>query len=191
MRRRPTTRTVDRIVDAAIIILIIGSLVALWAFATAGAADAAPITRTDDYQTPNVTESSFAVDPVGRWADDVARYFPLEDVDTVLRIIECESGGDPNAKNPTSSASGLLQPLRGWYDGLWWPHTFDPFDPDQNLKYGAKLAAANPGFTDWNASRSCWAGTAGRYSGTTVRVDADIVAGLDGVTITTTVVTVP
>lgn len=184
--RRPSRRTTENVLDAAVIILAVIAVM----FAVSRPAGAAPITRTDEFFSANVT--TFSTDPVGRWADDVARYFPLDQVDTMLRIIGCESGGNPNAKNPTSTASGLTQMLAGWYDGRWWPHRFDPFDPDENLYHASLLAAANPGFTDWNASRACWAGTAGAYSGTVIRVDADIIAGGDGeLTITTTAITVP
>jgi muramidase (phage lysozyme) len=48
-----------------------------------------------------------------------------------MMIIDRESGGNPLAKNPTSTASGLLQFLSSWWSGRW-----DPFDAYQNLHHG-------------------------------------------------------
>jgi len=53
---------------------------------------------------------------VERWRPAVARYFPEDRVEWALRIIACESGGDPEARNPHSSATGLFQHL-----GRYWP----------------------------------------------------------------------
>ncbi len=35
-------------------------------------------------------------------------YFAASDVDKALRVISCESGGDPNAVNRSSGAAGLV-----------------------------------------------------------------------------------
>lgn len=48
---------------------------------------------------------------VTRWRPMLAEY--AWDVDTALRIVDCESGGDPEAINPSSGAAGLFQ-LYGW-----------------------------------------------------------------------------
>ncbi len=70
---------------------------------------------------------------VERWRPVVAMYFPEDRVDWGLRIMECESKGDPKAKNPRSSASGLFQHLaRLWPDraaaaGFGDSDVFDPF----------------------------------------------------------------
>jgi len=29
--------------------------------------------------------------------------------------------------------------MPGWYQGVWWSYTYDPFVPRQNLKYGLKI----------------------------------------------------
>lgn len=70
---------------------------------------------------------------VERWRPVVETYFPDDRVDWALRIIECESHGDPNAKNPHSSASGLFQhlasawPERAADAGFAGTDVFDPF----------------------------------------------------------------
>jgi len=85
---------------------------------------------------PAVTEAIFA------FGGDEA------DVHRFLRIMQCESAGLPDAKNPNSSASGLMQHLtRYWPDraaaaGL--PGA-DVFDPDANIWVSAWLALAAPG----------------------------------------------
>lgn len=79
---------------------------------------------------------------VERWRPIVAAYFPADRVDWALRIIECESHGDPNAKNPTSTASGLFQHL----GSLWEERTLaagwdgaDILDPFANIAMAAWL----------------------------------------------------
>jgi hypothetical protein len=85
---------------------------------------------------PIVTEAVFA------WGGDEA------DVHRFLRIMQCESAGIPTAKNPTSSASGLMQQL-----ARYWPQRAskagmpgaDVFDPYANVWVSAYLALAMPG----------------------------------------------
>ncbi len=70
---------------------------------------------------------------VERWRPVVDMYFPDDRVDWALRIMECESRGEPDAKNPNSSASGLFQHLaRLWPDraeaaGFGDSDVFEPF----------------------------------------------------------------
>lgn len=88
---------------------------------------------------------------VERWRPVVDTYFPEDRVDWALRIMECESRGDPNAKNPNSSASGLFQHLArlwperaaaaGWEDA-------DVFDPFANIAVAAWLLE-NGGTSHW------------------------------------------
>ncbi len=85
-------------------------------------------------------------DVVERWRPLVTQYFQASDVEWALRIIACESGGNPNAANPTSSARGLLQHL-----GRFWPQRSEAagwagasiFDPEANIAVGAWLLAKN------------------------------------------------
>ena len=91
---------------------------------------------------PAVTEAVFA------FGGDEA------DVHRFLRIMQCESSGRPNAKNPNSTASGLMQHLtRFWPDraaraGM--PGA-DVFDPHANIWVSAWLALSAPegGWQHW------------------------------------------
>lgn len=77
---------------------------------------------------------SRAIDPgVEQWRGLVATYFPAGEVDRALCIMGYESGGNPNAKNPRSSARGLMQILAS----LWAPHfgvSYEAlYDPETNM----------------------------------------------------------
>ena len=82
---------------------------------------------------------------VTRWAPLVAEIMPGEEIDHVLRIIHCESRGDPAAVNPASRTVGLLQVHPGWLRGWGRPEarlmahdggTVDLADPATNLQAG-------------------------------------------------------
>lgn len=79
---------------------------------------------------------------VERWRPVVAIYFPEELIDWALRVIECESHGDPLAKNPNSTASGLFQHLASLWDeraiAAGWEDA-DVFDPFANIAVAAWL----------------------------------------------------
>lgn len=88
------------------------------------------------------------------WRSLVATYFPGADVDRAMRVLACESNGDPNAVNPTSGAAGLFQHIpRFWverssaagYGGS------DIFDPVANIAVAAWLAYDAPagGWQHW------------------------------------------
>lgn len=91
---------------------------------------------------PAVTEAVFAFG-----GDDA-------DIHRFLRIMQCESAGLPDAKNPNSSASGLMQHLT-----RYWPDRAeragrpgaDVFDPQANIWVSAWLALAAPegGWQHW------------------------------------------
>jgi len=80
---------------------------------------------------------------VERWRPLVERFFPASRVEEALRIMGCESNGDPDAINPYSGASGLFQflpstwastaPKAGYPDA-------SPFDPEANTASAAWLA---------------------------------------------------
>jgi hypothetical protein len=80
---------------------------------------------------------------VEQWRSLVEQFFPSHRVEEALRIIDCESNGDPDAVNPYSGASGLFQFLPStWattapnagYGG------YGPFDPEANVASAAWLA---------------------------------------------------
>ncbi|MDH3308150.1 MAG: hypothetical protein OEO77_11610 [Acidimicrobiia bacterium] len=93
------------------------------------------------------------------WRPLVEQFFQPGHVDRAVRIIGCESGGDPAAKNSRSTASGLFQHL----GSLWGPRAdasgyggADVFDPVANVATAAWLVYEGGGWGHWNASRRCW-----------------------------------
>lgn len=96
--------------------------------------------------------------PTERWRPLVAAYFASEDVPWAMRVIRCESHGDPSARNPHSTASGLFQHLRTYWSErsgkAGWSEA-DIFDPEANVAVAAWLYY-HGGPSHWNASRGCW-----------------------------------
>lgn len=93
------------------------------------------------------------------WRPLVAAFFAPEDVDRALRVIQCESKGDSDAKNPRSTASGLFQHLAS----MWPPRAsaagftgVDVFDPVANVGTAAWLVYEGGGWSHWYPSRPCW-----------------------------------
>lgn len=93
------------------------------------------------------------------WVFLVDKYFDDGDFDRAMEIIQCESGGDPNAKNPRSTASGAFQHLASmWPDRsvkAGWAG-YSVFDPEANVAVAAWLVYEGGGWSHWNASKSCW-----------------------------------
>lgn len=79
---------------------------------------------------------------VEQWRPLVAVYFPGE-VEVALAVMACESGGNPNAYNP-SGAAGLMQVMPFWFAR----YGGDPFDPANNLRVAA-LVRATQGWGAW------------------------------------------
>lgn len=96
--------------------------------------------------------------PVEEWRSLVSAYFAPEHVDLALRIISCESGGDPNAQNPSSGAAGLFQHIPRYWEarvanaGMPGASIFDPI---ANVAASAYLAYTD-GWGHWSASAGCW-----------------------------------
>ena len=81
---------------------------------------------------------------VGRWVWLARRVgWPKSAIDQLMHIIARESTGNPRAKNPVSTASGLLQFLSDWWYGKW-----NPFNPRSCLRHGY-LAWKSLGFGPW------------------------------------------
>ncbi len=108
-------------------------------------------TGTPDTTTPPpppVTGGDFPP-KVERWRPLVATYFPSARVDDALTVLSCESGGDPNAYNPYSGASGLFQFLPSTWATVSPRAGFagdSVFDPEANIGSAAWL-------TDYYESR--------------------------------------
>ncbi len=108
-----------------------------------------PTTTAPRDTTTTTTSSSGGGGPwdhppqVEQWRPLVEQFFPSNRVEEALRIMDCESNGDPDAYNPYSGASGLFQflpstwastaPKAGYPDA-------SPFDPEANTASAAWLA---------------------------------------------------
>lgn len=107
-------------------------------------------------QTPSLSRSSSPNYTIGeaaaQWRPLVESYFPADQVDYALAVLWCESRGDPNAANPTSSARGLFQHLE-----RYWPARstsagwagYSIFDPEANVAVAAWLSAGGTGWHHW------------------------------------------
>lgn len=97
---------------------------------------------------------------VARWRPLVETYWVSELVEHALCIIRHESGGNPNAKNTTSTAAGLFQFLQSTWDRS--PDELTqatyaeggPYNPDRATATAAWLQAAY-GWGQWSANRKC------------------------------------
>ena len=96
--------------------------------------------------------------PVEEWRSLVAAYFLPGDVDQALRVISCESGGDPNAQNASSGAAGLFQHIPAYWEaraaaaGMSGASIYDPI---ANVAVSAYLVYTD-GWGHWSASAACW-----------------------------------
>ncbi len=78
---------------------------------------------------------------VEQWRKLVEKYFKYQHVTWALNIIKCESGGDPNAYNP-SGASGLFQHMKQYWAARATAAGFpgaSVFDPEANIAASAYL----------------------------------------------------
>ncbi|MGF1668139.1 MAG: S-layer homology domain-containing protein [Acidimicrobiia bacterium] len=93
------------------------------------------------------------------WRPLVEHFFEAGDVERALAVMACESKGDPDAKNPRSTASGLFQHLASQWgpraEAIGFPDA-GVFDPVANTAAAAWLVYEGGGWSHWNASRGCW-----------------------------------
>lgn len=87
---------------------------------------------------------------VEQWRSLVAAHFT--NVDYALCIVKYESGGNPNAYNP-SGASGLFQVMDWWAPAFGYVPS-DLFNPEINVLLAAKIYA-DYGWGAWNAQSKC------------------------------------
>lgn len=106
------------------------------------------------HQPPAVAPARVYAAGVEQWRPLVASYFRAGDVDRALRIMRCESGGDPNIMHDFSnpaSASGLFQHLGKYWSSrsvaAGWAGA-SIFDPEANVAVAAWLQRTG-GWSHW------------------------------------------
>ena len=93
------------------------------------------------------------------WRPLVEHFFEDRHVDKALRVMRCESRGDPDAKNPRSTASGLFQHLASMWAERSVKAGFegaDVFEPIANVGVAAWLVYEGGGWSHWYPSAHCW-----------------------------------
>jgi soluble lytic murein transglycosylase-like protein len=78
-------------------------------------------------------------DPVQKWRRLVADEFPAREVETALCVIRHESGGNPDADNPRSSAKGLFQVLGSLWASHYGVSQTELYDPATNVRIAAEI----------------------------------------------------
>lgn len=97
-----------------------------------------------------------------QWQPLVTIFFTADEIPTVSRIIECESGWNRFARNPSGTDSGLLQITEPtWEDARYRlevevdPHYAAWTQPPQQFAV-ARALIDERGFQPWSPSRRCW-----------------------------------
>lgn len=118
--------------------------------------DPQPIVRTT--QTTRRTQWTGNIE---QWRPLVAKYFG-DRVNHAMCILNHETGGtgNPNAKNPDSTAAGLFQFLRGTWNSVPVSITGGSYDSGAVYNPEANIAAAawlqeNAGWGQWTVNRLC------------------------------------
>jgi hypothetical protein len=78
---------------------------------------------------------------VEQWRPLVESIFPAFAVETVLRIMNCESGGNPNAVGAAGEL-GLMQVMPRW-------HPDATTDPEGNLRAAYRISGGGVSFSAW------------------------------------------
>lgn len=87
---------------------------------------------------------------VEQWRSLVEAYFGAN-VDAALRVMACESGGNPNAANPRSSASGLFQFLAStWERTTGEDYPGSVFNGEANIAAAAELSSSGSDWSQWS-----------------------------------------
>lgn len=91
------------------------------------------------------------------YVDEMASKYKV-DGEVMRRIIKAESGGNPNAKNKNSTASGCSQFIKSTWEGTlrqMGREYISPFDARTNVEAMA-FKISRGGIGAWNASKSKW-----------------------------------
>ncbi|MPZ52107.1 MAG: peptidoglycan DD-metalloendopeptidase family protein [Acidimicrobiia bacterium] len=93
---------------------------------------------------------------VERWRPLVEEYFPKKRVEEAMRVLACESRGNPNAVNPTSDATGLFQFIPTtwmWASAAAGYGGYDRTHPEANVASAAWLTSRDEarGVDAWSA----------------------------------------
>ena len=83
---------------------------------------------------------------VEQWRSLVASIFPADTVDAVLRVMRCESGGNPNAVSPTND-HGLMQ-INAVNFGRFGGRS--PYDPQANLEVAYAMSGGGYSWGAWS-----------------------------------------
>ncbi|MEG3586233.1 MAG: transglycosylase SLT domain-containing protein [Actinomycetota bacterium] len=113
----------------------------------------APILENPPPQDPGPDPEIRYVDDVEQWRQSVGTAInayggPSSDTNRFLRIMQCESMGQPNATNPSSGAAGLMQHLPQYWDARAASagySGYSAYDPIANINVSAWLIYQAPG----------------------------------------------
>ena len=87
----------------------------------------------------------------------LASFTAFRDIPVIKRIIFCESTNNPNAKNPNSSAKGLLQIINKTAGECeeYFGREMNMYNSSDNLACGEYLYNRY-GLKPWASSKGCW-----------------------------------
>lgn len=112
---------------------------------------------TTTTRAPTTTTTTLAPKPktvvtgVEQWRPLVAKHFLPGNVETALRVMACESGGNPDAMNRSRTAAGLFQHLLKYWEARAEQAGYpggNIFDPETNIAVSAWLAETH-GWSHW------------------------------------------
>jgi len=113
---------------------------------------------TTTTRAPTVTTTTLAPKPktvvtgVEQWRPLVEKHFSASNVKTALRVMACESGGNPDVTNRSHTAAGLFQHLLKYWDARAAQAGYpggNIFDPETNIAVSAWLVE-NHGWSHWS-----------------------------------------
>jgi len=109
-------------------------------------------TPSEEPQAPRIVEKAEASEFIPELITQISGEYgvPVELVDSIIKV---ESEYNPRAKNPNSSASGLMQLTSSTIKDNC--PDIDPFNAYQNIDCGVKMLA-NEEYWRWRASEDLW-----------------------------------